>query len=259
MFTTETPIGELISYIHKNKNSNISSELISEVNNIVDLSTIRIEKYGLIETLDSLKGDLFNLRLLLLNNVELFKEIYEDISNTTKKWIAEQFDKDTKYYDLELAFVNTLNIYGKIAGGVFDDSPNKEKELLAFSATAHDIPNFNYESFTNLMKVVPGIDYELILNFLEHSLSLDFSLLISELVFDNTLKINKSNITGLTTLLKNSTEAYALSAFKLGIWKPQEEDESQWIRNIKIRISLEESIDNSNKMTFQELNKFFNS
>ena len=87
------------------------------------------------------------------------------------------------------------------------------------------------------------------LSFIDSSLALDYALLAAELLFDKKININKFEREKLRSLLKDATEDYALYAYQLGLWFPDENDESQWMRNIKIRISLWESKFNSESFT----------
>lgn len=260
MFTPEANIGEVINYLRKSKNTSVDKNLINEVDNIIDLSMIRIEKYGVIKTFTSLKNELFNLRILLSNNETLFNEIFEDINSKIKYRIEKQYNTSTKYHQLELAFVNGLSVYGEVVENMLNNLPiaNVAETQLQYTSASRSIPNFNYESFVGFMKKLPGGNSIPILNFLDNSLALDFSIFISELIFDNSLKVKKQHLTDLTALLKNSTEEYALAAYELGEWKPREENESQCMRNIKIRISLEETTKNSQKYSLAELNTILN-
>ncbi len=80
MITTESPLGEVITYIHNNKLSNVDF-IQNDIRNLIDLITFRVDKDGVFKTLNSLKSELFKLKINFINKTETFKEITDDINN----------------------------------------------------------------------------------------------------------------------------------------------------------------------------------
>ncbi len=227
MHTTKIPVGEIINSLYKNETFYRDESLLGEVKKLVDLILIRTKKDGVDKTLQSIKNDLFKLRIKITNESHLFENLNGKIQNR----IGLQFNETTKYKDLETAFVNSIYIYDQIAESIISKFLEKPS-----------IPQqFEYEDYVGLLKSLPGQESQFILPYLNSSIALDYSLIISELIFDDELKLKKSEIDSLVLLLKNSIEEFAVFSSKFELWKPNDRDENQWIRNIKIRIGLFET------------------
>ena len=235
MITTEIPIGKALNYLYKNESFYKNEILIKQIRNLVDLILIRSKNMGVDETLKSLEDDLFKLRLEFISDPKLLNEIIQNLNDSIEERIKFQYSKTTNHQNLETAYVNSLHICKQISSNQFnllsDESLN----------TFKNIPKLNYKSFIDLLNSFPGKDSKLIISYLNSSIALDFAFVTSELIFDDKLKLKKTEIEKLILILKNSIEDYALLSYQFGIWKPKDIDESQWIRNIKIRISLFES------------------
>ena len=115
MITTKSPVGEIINFLYKNDDAYKDESLLKEIRNLVDLIIIRADKDGINETLKSLEGDLFKLRFKIINEFQSFQNITENLNNSIQDRIRFQFNQSTNQKKLELAFVNSINIYGKIA------------------------------------------------------------------------------------------------------------------------------------------------
>ncbi len=136
---------------------------------------------------------------------------------------------------MEFAFVNTLNLSEKVS----DTTLNKfEGDLLN---TSRNLPNVDYAGFLKLLEnLILSKEFNTIKKFTDTSLVLDFCFIKADLIFENKLQLKDKEIKKLSAYLKNAIEAYGVISFVMGIWEP-EEDETPWIRNIKILISLNES------------------
>lgn len=67
---------------------------------------------------------------------------------------------------------------------------------------------------------------------------MDFGSTTCDLLFNEEFDITKKEKQALSSLLKNATEDFAICSVLSGLWIPDDDDESSWIRNIKIRLSL---------------------
>lgn len=251
MITTQTPIGEIINYIHRNSDSYENSHVFSKIEKLIDLIIIRTGKNGVHHSLDSLLDDIFKLRFEIINKPELIDSIFSDLNNHLEERIQQQFNKSTKYRELEQAFVNSINIYRQIADSILSkisDGPFVSIKSLS---------TYQYEDVVNFLNSLPGRESQFILSYIKSSLALDYAFIVSELIFDNELKLKNSEIENLRLLLKNSIEEFGVYSSIFQLWTPEESDESQWIRNIKIRISAFDSMSLSDKFSSDELQKYF--
>ena len=242
MFITKTPTSEIINYLYESADSNKDDNLFKLSRDLVDLLIARIQKEGVYKTLPEFKARLFELRIEIINQSQALQDIFKNLNDNINNRIELQFNQSTKYKNIEYAFVNSLHIYGEIATQILDSIPNDTSAIKKPS-------QFTYEDFIYALKNSPDNTSELNLSFIDSSLDLDYALLAAELLFDQKININKPEREKLRSLLKDATEDYAVFAYQLGLWFPDDNDESQWMRNIKIRISLWESKFNSESLT----------
>ncbi|MBL6448959.1 hypothetical protein JMN32_21795 [Fulvivirga sp. 29W222] len=249
MIATKAPIGEIINYIHKNPTPYGTENLFKKIESLMDLIVIRTKKKGVNKALDSLMDDLFKLRFEVIDNHELVGSVFEQLSDLIEDRIEKQYSKSTDHKDLEYAFVNAIDIYGKIASSIIEKVSNNPFVAI------NNLSSFEYGNIETLLKSLPGQDSQIILSYLKSSIVLDYSFIVSELIFDGELHINKTEISRLYSLLKNSIEEFAVYSNVFKLWSPDESDESQWMRNIKIRISVFEAILNTKHSSSDELKK----
>lgn len=250
MFTTTTPISEIINYLYESEDSNREDRLIRLSKELVNSIIFKIQKDGLTETPLDFRRKLFEIRLEIIIQSQALQDTFRNLNDNIFNRIQLQFDELTKYKDLEYAFVNSLNIYASIANQIADS-------LVNDSSVIEKPSKFTYDDFIYALKNSPGKTSEFYLSFIDSSLDLDYTLLVTELLFDQKVNISKSKREKLRSVLKNTTEEYALNAYQLELWFPDDEEESQWMRNIKIRISLLESKFNSEKLTANSIKTFF--
>ncbi len=235
MLTTKMPIGEIVSFLYNNDKFNYLDNIVKDIRNLIDLIIIRVNENDIFDTLVSFEADLFKLRIEIINKPEVFKDIIKNLDTSIKERIKYQFNHATKYKQLELAFVNSISIYGDISEHIIN---NFVKQTTVWSASSFQFPNLSYSEYISLLYNLPGKESKIIISFLKSSITLDFALIVSELIFDKKLVLKASKMKSLISMLKNSIEDFAVYSNQLGLWSPSYEDERQWIRNIKIRISL---------------------
>lgn len=252
MITTETPIGEIINFLYNNEKLFKNKVLSRKIKNLMDLINLRVKKDGVAYTLKSVEDNLFKIRLDIINDNQISKEITKNLNNTIQERINFQFSQNTSQKKLELAFIKSLSIYGEIVKNISD---KLSQNTFSSIKKANQI---DYNNFKDLLKSLPGKENQYIISYLNSSIALDFAFILSEQIFDNKLKLNKIEIENLISLLKNAIEDYAVYSCYFGSWEPSDDDESQWIRNIKIRISLFESkfqSDLDSKLSSNEIKK----
>ncbi len=237
MLTTKAPIGEIINYIHKNPNSYGDQAFFKKVEDLYDLITIRTNKHGINDSLESLLGYTFELKIEILKNPALVDKTFKGLNKGIEDRIEKQFNESTKYKykALELAFVSALNIYKQIANSIIKNAP---EEIMM---DVKNLSSVHYDEYIAILKGLPGIESQFNIALVNSSLTFDYALIVSELVFSNELKLKKSEIETLCSLLKNSIEDIAIYSNAFRLWTPSDSDETQWMRNIKIRISAFES------------------
>lgn len=245
MFKSKTPIGAIINHIHKNPNSYAENILFQDIETVIDLIKIRIKKKGVSLALESLFNHLFELRLKIIQS-DLILSFKEEFSQSIDNRIRSQFNHSTIEKKLELTFVNGLSIYKTVTSSIL----NKEPFNAIGNLTIKD-----YREINNLFDNLPGEESKFINHYLRSSIAIDYTFIVSDLILSNQLRINNDQIDTLRKLLKDSIEDFALYSYILNLWNPDDIEETQWIRNIKIRIGFIESLHSSNQYSTEELKK----
>lgn len=250
MIVTKAPVGEIITFLNKNSNIYREEEVVDKVEKLVDLITIRIKKYGITQALENLVDDIFELRFTVINNPELVGRIFTDLNYAIQDRIQNQFNRITRYEELELAFLNSIDIYGQMADSII--AKVSSEPFIAINK----LSSFQYKDLVKFLESLPGRESHLISLYIRASINLDYALITAELIFDGQIKLKDAELKTLQSLIKDSIEDFAIYSKLFGLWEPNEEDESQWIRNIKIRISaVESTLISANSMSTNEIDK----
>lgn len=254
MVTSKTSIGEIVNFIHKHPGSIGDRNLQINIESLIYLIKSSAEIYGVKEASEVLFDKIFELRIEILSNTILVDRFFQEVSDLLEKRIQRQFENKSLNRDLEQSFVNAINIYRQINLSSFENIKPQD-----FIVVSQDI-DYSSIKFSALQSLLGEFSFSkeipYLLSFLTSSFKLDYAFIASELIFDKDLQIKKSEIKILCQLLKYSIEEYAVSANFLKLWEPEEEDESQWMRNIKIRIAMQEAKESKDFFpisTFKEL------
>lgn len=230
MVQTQSPIGKFILLTYEEPNSIGNLALTKKIENLVDLIKIKTQTRGLEHTSQSIKNELFDIRIELLNflmgspgTLKVFeKRILEEISN--KYYITGVYKK------LGQAVADALEIYFKIFSHVSNIVSN---EISTNSFNINEIPSLNGLKY--LLSLQPSKELENYVSWLESSLDFDYALIVSDFVFSNTIHFKLNQIQKLELFIKKTIVDFGTYSIVTNIWQPEVEDELQLIRNIKIK------------------------
>lgn len=239
-----------ISYLREDANQHLSPEAIHAINDraskLFDLVKYRIEK-GIDpkEIAEDLKEEVFELRMAVLSN-------YANSVSILQKIIAKELDERTlvRVDDKEInqVYREVLGLYGQIIGS---SSTNQ-----GISADAV-FPSISYSLYKEFFKQLPQPLAERVYLLLDHSLTFELSLVLISMVLDKQVKLKTKATKQLIKMAKKSIEHIGFYSALLDVWHPAEEDESPIVRNIKIRLAIEELGGARNPRSFKDVSSLF--
>ncbi len=255
MFQSQSPIGEFILYVYKERAHVGNTHLKQRIENLIDLIKFRTLKKGFKYTSRSLQDELFEIRLELIDYLLYDPNLFSSIEERIAAEISRKYYFLDSNKELVTAVADSLEVYYKI----YSKFSNEISEQINSISTIQkqDIPSLN--SFKNMLKLFPSKELEYYLLWLESSLIYDYYIITAELIFNDAFKPHKSDILELSSLIKKSIVDFGTYAVFLGFWKPEIDDEIQLIRNIKIKAAVLE-IENkrSSRYSLEGLKEFIN-
>ena len=224
-------------------NKNQTDTYSNNINSLIDLLIIRVERNSLNNVFYSLVDKLYNLKIITLNKLISNNE-FTNIDYHITEYIKESYLIE-KNYKLNTQVIKVLETYKKIISKIQPDIK------LASDIELQDVPSFT--AISKIIKSIPIKESTFIIKWIESSLKLDFGLILSDLINEQTIPNNI--IEPLIVFLRESIEVYGASASILNLWQPDKNDEEQIIRNIKILSSkYDVQIGNFDEITENELN-----
>lgn len=239
-------IGSKLSEILNDNRSR--KDLVYSVENLVDLIYYKIQKNSVSDSFESLKSQILDLRFKIINDPEVLSEYFEE-----ENWtyiIEEIYSRPPVDNELEYYLAKGLEIYQKVVT-TYIENIDDEDELY------EEALNFDAHTFFSVINLLPTTQRKDILNALFSSLFIDFYMIVTDAYLENKIDLNAQKINDLKELFKLNIENFALFNYKTGLWEPDDEDETPWVRNIKILIAREQVRENSNKLTLEQARELF--
>lgn len=203
-------------------------ELYIEIENTYNKIISHSKKYGILKTSESILEDLFHLKISILNEENFLIHILQNYNSILDKGIIDIIDEEPNYLSLKTYYLKSLDILKKFKlydNGISDFSNNQINK------------NLTYSDLQTVLNSIPSKSSRLMLETIKYSLILDYFLIITDQILKNYLVVKDSEILKIKDKLKLNIENYALNLSLLDIWQPDDTDETDWIRNIKILIA----------------------
>lgn len=227
------PTGILLVYSYQESLDIYSPVLREKIENFIDLTKYRTEKNGVLDSAVSLKEEIFDIRLEFVKLFNLPNEYFKNLEDSISKKIWMTYSNPSRYKSLNEAIVICLKTYFKIVNPIIS---KVEKDFM-IANKLFTSENVNYHTIDALVAMYPGDLFLKFKQWLDASLTFDFALVLSELILNKELKLKKQQIDVLIKLVKSSIEDFGFLSSLFGAWTPDEEDEQQIIRNMKIRLA----------------------
>ena len=230
MQPSQTIPGKLIAKLHLEPSEQLDAELQGNLEGYLKLLHQQIKDGDLRYVSSLLRPQLFDLRIALFKQLQV-NSYLEQLDDLLREKLLETpaHSADQSAFDHASlsAFINYRKIISPLLNRVVDELNDPEMNYGDLLPTYHDL---------NAV-VIGDVSGHLLLfkRWTDASLDLDFAMIVGELMSQGELTVENTN--ALTKLIYESLEDFGYYAALLGIWMPNEEDEDQIIRNIKIRLS----------------------
>ena len=231
MLQTQSPIGKLILLTYKEPNLLENSILKEKVENLIDLIKFKTQTRGIAHTASTLQNDLFEIRIELLSVLLKESNLLKRFEEIILQQISNKYYLTGEHKKLGQRIADSLEVYFKIFSHL---SVIISKEIANNSIDSSQIP-----SLTNLRSLLtlqpqPTKEIENYISWVEASLNFDYALIVSDLIFFDSLTLNKTVIIELEAFIKKSITDFGAYSMLTNFWHPEVDDESSLIRNIKI-------------------------
>lgn len=229
------PLYDLITLANQSP-AGFDKGLASDIERLADLTIFRTEKLGVIEAANSLINEFINFRFELVQKQDLIMEYLDNADKWLSETIIEQYEGRPTYVTLESNYVQSLDLYKSIL------SPLASQIDMSMLGEFPKISSMG--QFSNLMQSLPSgpLMLQQFKQLFRISAMFDYALLTCALLFDGKLKLTASERKILSDKVRESAEDYAVLLALFGLWNPEDGDERQLVRNVKIKLSYVESL-----------------
>jgi len=243
MLAISKSIGQFVALANLEKDMFSQKSLKQDVEDLIDLITIRIKDKSANEVADSLLENVFNLRF------ELFD------------WLAKN-DKDLNFYvnsltehlsdNLQLApyshladTVSTvLSAYEIIVSPIFESiSDSFHDSIRQMQKHRPDYSGFNF------LSLHPSPQVKYLKNWIDSSLQFEVGIILADLIMTNQLDLPKKRIKiELIGFLYDTITRFGAYSIFTGFWSPEDKDVSNLTNRMKI---LAATVELDNKSFFK--------
>ncbi len=243
MIALKEPIGRFVAFANLKKDIFSQKSVRQDVEDLVDLITIRSQDDSVEDVANSLLENIFDLRIDVLEWLVDSGLDLQSFSDAMSKHISVNLQL-APYSDLAKAISAVLLAYEKIVSPIFENLSNSFKEMVG------DIKKNKpeYETFKMLaFHPAPQISY--LKNWVDASLQLEVGIILADLILTNQIQFGKRRIKNelINFLFSTITKFGAYSIFT-GFWMPDADDVSDLTNSMKI---LSATIELDNKMAYK--------
>lgn len=232
MIQAQSPIQDYVLSVYKHPEQfGGDNALFEMVENTVDILKSRLNSKGIDYTCQSLREEIWDLRFAVFEQQQQSLNVFFDTLHeyATTEIVNRRYDEDV------LATVNSdaLELYSKIILNFKNQIPEGESPLVQdFSSQKH-----LYKGLKGIKPPVGTNEISIVLNWIENSLDFECCLIINALIFSNELTVENDRRNSIANKLKQAIINMAFGASVLGFWHPDNEDETQYVRNVKILLA----------------------
>jgi hypothetical protein len=253
MIQAQAPIDSYIISVYKQPDKlKADNALLEKVENLVDIIKSRIISKGIGYTCSSLRDELWDLRWEVVFQQKNLDKVFSAIKEETLTQISiSAYNQD----HLEIVKAECLSLYTKLLVPVHQ---NVSKQFTTLSSQDFVNAKNAYGSLKLLYSTTPAAELERTLKWIESSLDFECGLIITRLIFSKDLIVDSITKDEIAKHLKESVISMAFYFAIMGMWRPEDDDEDQYVRNVKILLADYE-LKHSNQPTFSlsEFQKLF--
>jgi hypothetical protein len=230
-----SPIGKFIFLTSQNpKVLNGDIILKNELENLVISIKNSVNKYGFEKTEKAIEDKLFALRFEVLEYLKSNPDILDSFENTIVQEIGNKYFSNKKFKDLGSATSDSLEVYLSMFQNIAEEIKNNISNIKPVPS---DIKNISLSALRHINALQPNPEFSVVIEWLSASVQYDFYLLVAEFVMSGEILADEHSLNELPGLVKQSIVEFGAYTILSGLWKPSIDEESQLIRNIKIKAS----------------------
>jgi|GEM_PF-3155935 len=173
---------------------------------------------------EELLDKLFELRILALKHALTIQDI-EELKEVSMVTVANP--------PLNILLEETWGYYQKIVQSCLKEA--KQDSFEANLKTNLDNHTYTFQTLSLTAQLFPS--FQKSFQWIKASLLYELGLIVVLLMHENKLKMDVLSVDSLRRFIRVEFEKFAAYTMLLGLWEPDEEDESQLIRNIEIVLS----------------------
>lgn len=259
MVSSFSPIGKFILLSYQSPGVlEADSNLQNKLDDLVAILIYKVQEKGIEFAQKSLEEQLFSFRFEILEYLVKHPDILEEFENTIIDQIGNKYFTKGKFKALGNTVSDTLEVYlsmfEKITSQIKSNLPSIEpitdnlKQELAINSLRH------------IYTLQPTPELFILIEWFTASVRYDFYLIAAEFIILKKITVPEEQIKILSNSIKQAIIDFGTYTTLSGIWQPNVEDESQLIRNIKIKTAATKlKLGLSNKVELPYLQNIINS
>lgn len=243
MIAINESIGRLVALANLEKNIFSQKSIEQDIEDLVDLISIRIKEKSVDEVANGLLENIFDLRFEVLNWLASNDKDLNFYHDSLSKHISVNLQL-APYSDLAETMSSILLSYEKIVSPIFESLSNSFEDIL--DEIKRKKPEYNtYKMFS--LHPSPQIRY--LKNWIDSSLQLEVGIILADLVLTNQIRLPKERIKiELLEFLYNTIIRFGAYSIFTGFWSPDAEDITDLTNRMKI---LSATLELDNKLFYK--------
>jgi hypothetical protein len=234
MLQSYSPIGKFIFLTVQNP-SILDSDgpLKNNVGKLVANLKANISAHGIFNAQQKMEDELFGMRFEILEYLQSHSDVLEDFEATIIEQIGTKYFTTGKYKELGNTVSDTLEVYLSMFSQLLGEI---KSNMSSFAATPNNIKfNITLSSLRHIYSLQPNPELGILIEWFSASTRYDFFLIAAEFIINNEITVDETELGLLTANLKKAVVDFGVYTMLCGLWKPQTTDETQLMRNIKIK------------------------
>ena len=226
------PVVDYVMSIYQSTDKlNVDTALSEKVENLIDIIKIRVNTKGVRYTCSSLRDEMWDLRWELLSQQKNLDEIFTLIHEVTTENISMASYLQTS---IEKTKADCLVLYAKVVTPISD---TVKKDASTFSTQDFITGKNLYGSLKLLASTTPSTEIKTPLSWIENSLDFECCLVLCALISSEDLNVDAAIKSDIEQNLKTSIVNFGFYSALMQVWHPKEEDETAYVRNVKILLA----------------------
>lgn len=233
-FSSYSPVGKFIFLTSHDPNvladdTALSTSLSALIFKIKDC----IAKNGLVAAQQKTEDDLFSIRFDILEFFKTNPGILKSFEAGIVSEIGKKYFTPGVFKELGKVVSDTLGVYLSMFSNLDATTAGNIGDVAAIPLHVRTGLSINMLRHVNLLQ--PNPELATVIEWFSASLKYDFYLLAADFIINNEIIVDAADTQLLPSLLRRSIIDFGAYTVLSGLWQPAEDDENQYVRNIKIK------------------------